>query len=178
MPPRARGLSPADREAWANYARMIAPLHPSESGVVKAPPAAARAAAERIESIRPPAVQSVPRPPTPPLSVGGQPGGLDKASWQRLRSGKLVAERRLDLHGQTVQHAYHALVSFLRAAHADRLRCVEIITGRGTGETGGAIRRELPHWLNRPDIRPLILGAAHPHALNPGSVRLLLRRIR
>jgi DNA-nicking Smr family endonuclease len=103
---------------------------------------------------------------------------LDKATWQRLRSGKLVAERRLDLHGLTVQHAFHALVSFLRSAHAERVRCVEIITGRGNGETGGAIRRELPHWLNLPEIRPLVLGAVHPHALNPGSVRVLLRRIR
>ena len=47
-----------------------------------------------------------------------------------------------------------------------------------SGESGGVIRRELPHWLNLPEIRPLILGAAHPHALNPGSVRLILRRIR
>ena len=42
----------------------------------------------------------------------------------------------------------------------------------------GVLRRELPLWLNRPDIRPLILAAAHPHAANPGSVRLLLRRAR
>jgi hypothetical protein len=33
-------------------------------------------------------------------------------------------------------------------------------------------------WLNRSDIRPLILAASHPHALNPGSVRILLRRQR
>jgi DNA-nicking Smr family endonuclease len=55
---------------------------------------------------------------------------------------------------------------------------VEVVTGRGSGETGGVIRREFPHWLNLPEIRPLILGATHPHALNPGSVRLILRRIR
>ncbi|WP_428484548.1 Smr/MutS family protein [Rhodopila sp.] len=119
-----------------------------------------------------------PRPIIPSLSVGGQPGGLDSATWQRFRSGKLPSARRLDLHGLTVQHAFHALVAFLRSAHADRLRCVEIITGRGNSENGGAIRRELPHWLNRPDLRPLVLAASHPHALNPGSVRLLLRRVR
>ena len=114
----------------------------------------------------------------PPLTVGDQPGGIDSATWQRFRSGKLVAARRLDLHGMTAQRAYHALISFLRSAHADQVRCVEVVTGRGSGETGGVIRRELPHWLNLPEIRPLILGAAHPHALNPGSVRLILRRIR
>ncbi len=58
------------------------------------------------------------------------------------------------------------------------MRCVEVITGRGGGETGGVIRREFPLWLNLPEIRPLILGAAHPHALNQGSVRLILRRKR
>lgn len=78
----------------------------------------------------------------------------------------------------TAQHAYHALISFLRTAHADRVRCVEVVTGRGSGENGGVIRREFPIWLNLPDIRPMILAASHPHAANPGSVRLLLRRVR
>ena len=110
---------------------------------------------------------------------------MDSGTWQRFRTGRLRAERVLDLHGQTAQRAYHALVGFVRAAHAERLRCVEIVTGRGRvrepaaglDPTGiGVIRRELPHWLNLPEIRPLVLAAAHPHAANPGSVRLLLRR--
>ena len=113
-----------------------------------------------------------------PLAVGDQPGGIDKATWRRFRTGKLVAARRLDLHGMTAQRAFHALVGFLRSAHAEQIRCVEVVTGRGSGEHGGVIRREFPHWLNLPEIRPLILGAAHPHALNPGSVRLILRRVR
>jgi DNA-nicking Smr family endonuclease len=113
-----------------------------------------------------------------PLAVGESPGGVDGASWQRLRGGKLVPERKLDLHGLTAQRAYHALVAFVRSAHADRLRCVEVITGRGSGDETGVLRRELPLWLNRPDIRPLVLAAAHPHAANVGAVRLLLRRVR
>jgi DNA-nicking Smr family endonuclease len=121
---------------------------------------------------------AAPRKIAAPLTVGDQPGGIDKATWQRFRTGKLAAVRRLDLHGMTAQRAFHALVSFLRSAHADQVRCVEVVTGRGSGETGGVIRREFPHWLNLPEIRPLILGAAHPHALNPGSVRLFLRRVR
>ena len=180
MPPRARVLSEADRAAWAAYAGMIAPL----PGRRTAPNAQ-----ETPIGIPPPAAVLPPRPAlnatvrsphtaTPPLSVGGQPGGLDGATWQRFRSGKLAAARTLDLHGLTVQHAFHALVAFLRNAHAQRLRCVEVVTGRGNGQTGGAIRREFPLWLNLPEIRPMVLGAAHPHTLNPGSVRLLLRRVR
>jgi DNA-nicking Smr family endonuclease len=112
------------------------------------------------------------------VSVGQQPAGLDKASWTRLRTGKLLPERSLDLHGRTAQHAYIALQGFLLRAHADRVRCVEVITGRGSGETGGVIRRELPLWLNLPQLRPLVLAVTHPHAANVGAVRLLLRRTR
>ncbi|MBS0562129.1 MAG: Smr/MutS family protein, partial [Proteobacteria bacterium] len=113
-----------------------------------------------------------------PVAVGVAPPGVDRATWQRLRGGRLVSERTLDLHGRTAERAFHALSGFLRAAQADGLRCVEVITGRGTGEAGGVLKRELPHWLNRPDLRPLVLAASHPHPANPGSVRILLRRIR
>ncbi len=90
----------------------------------------------------------------------------------------MASARTLDLHGKTAQAAFHALERFLISAHAERLRCVEVITGRGSGEQGGVIRRELPHWLNLPSLRPLVLAAAHPHAQNTGSTRLLLRRTR
>ena len=53
------------------------------------------------------------------LTVGTQPGGVDNATWQRFRTGKLRGARVLDLHGQTAQRAFHALVAFLRTAHAD-----------------------------------------------------------
>ena len=112
------------------------------------------------------------------MAVGSHPGGLDKASWNRFRSGKLIPQRTLDLHGRTAQRAFHALEAFLHRAHADGVRCIEVITGRGSGEHGGVLRRELPLWLNLPSLRPLVLAAAHPHAANPGSVRLLLRRSR
>jgi DNA-nicking Smr family endonuclease len=78
------------------------------------------------------------------------------------------------------------LRAFLRIAQTDRVRCVEIVTGRGDGERGGVLRRELALWLNLPDIRPMVLAAVHPHTssamhshvANSGSVRLLLRRPR
>ena len=41
---------------------------------------------------------------------------------------------------------------------------------------GGVLRRELPHWLNAPDLRRILLAAAHPHAANTGAVHLMLRR--
>lgn len=184
---KPRGLTESDRAAWGAYAGRIASLHgrspPTE------PERPDRSEPKDEPGSLPPAADPPPRVGLPPraaparathrpLAVGDPPGGVDGATWQRLRGGKLSPERSLDLHGLTAQRAFQALVAFLRSAHADGLRCVEVITGRGSGDAIGVLRRELPLWLNRPDIRPLVLAAAHPHAANPGSVRLLLRRVR
>ena len=177
MPPRPRRLSEADQALWATYAQQLAPLRgrPAKKPSVPTPPPDQPTPQPRpTATAKPPK----PRPFAAPLAVGTQPGGIDKATWHRFRSGKLATARTLDLHGMTAQRAFHALLSFLRTAHADQVRHVEVVTGRGSGDTGGVIRREFPHWLNLPEIRPLILAATHPHALNTGSVRLILRRIR
>lgn len=171
---RRKALTEADRAEWAAYASRVAPL----PGVVVPPMPTAPAPPVHVvvPDVVVPATRS--RLPGTLIAVGENPGGLDNASWNRLRSGKLPPARRLDLHGRTAQRAYHALHDFLASAHADRVRCVEVITGRGSGEAGGVIRRELPMWLNLPALRPLVLAASHPHAANPGSVLLLLRRPR
>ena len=171
---RRRALTNTDQAEWANYASRITPLRGSAPVVVPKPDITDVVVVPRVLS-RPPA-RLVRSPPA--VGIGAHPGGIDTGTWQRFTGGKLPAARRLDLHGQTTQRAFFALKSFLRTAHADHVRCVEVITGRGSGEAGGAIKREFPIWLNLPDIRPLILAASHPHAANSGSVRILLRRVR
>jgi len=178
MARRPRGLTEKERQDWAVFARLIRPLTGKSLPVVL----------EEPEPVAPPPpiaqthVHFKPAPPEPvravALQVGLHPGGLDNSSWNKFRSGKLPTMRTIDLHGRTVQRAYHALHQFLIDAHSDHVRCVEVITGRGAGENGGAIRRELPIWLNLPTLRPLVLAATHPHPSNLGSVRLLLRRPR
>ncbi len=168
-----RDLTESDRAAWASFTRLIEPL----SGRVHPEPSAGADALGPSRKVSAAVAAPRGRVVLPTVSIGVHPAGVDSSTWQRFRTGKLAAARQLDLHGHTAQHAYHTLTGFLRMAHADRVRCVEIITGRGSLE-GGVLRRELPLWLNLPDIRPLVLAAAHPHAANPGAVRLLLRRVR
>ena len=174
-PARRRvALTEQERQDWAAYVRLVRPLPGRVVPLLADIP---------VESEPPdrPVVLLAPRRtvrPVAALAVGDQPGGLDSGSWNRFRSGKLTPERTLDLHGRTAQRAFHALHAFLNAAYGDGVRCVEIITGRGTGETGGVLRRELPLWLNLPGLRPIVLAAAHPHAANQGAVRVLLRRAR
>ena len=163
-------LTEADRALWANFASRIRPL--AGRAPLRPVPGAEIAT---VPSTRhtPMTTGRVMHAPLAPLSIGTQPGGVDSATWHRFRTGRLPAARVLDLHGHTAQRAFHSLVSFLRSARAEGLRCVEVVTGQG-----GVLRRELPLWLNLPELRPLVLSAAHPHAANPGSVRLLLRRAR
>jgi DNA-nicking Smr family endonuclease len=175
-PARRKTLSERDVAVWAEYVRMVRPL----AGHVppEPPPAPAPVAEQAAAPVPATAPLAAPRRPAPELEIGLAPGGVDAASWRRFRGGKLAAVRTLDLHGSTAQRAHAALHAFLHAAQADGVRCVEVITGRGTQDGTGVLRRELPHWLNQAPLRAMILGAAHPHARNPGSVRLLLRRPR
>jgi DNA-nicking Smr family endonuclease len=168
-----RSKTREDLEIWVAYARGVRPLGqrkalvPSHGGS-RMSSALPRPSAAQLQNPR--------AAPLPPLVIGGQPAGLDHATWQRFRTGRIAPERRLDLHGHTLDRAFHALRAMLASAHAEGVRCVEVITGRGSAEGSGAIRRELPEWLNRAELRVLVLAAAHPHPANPGATRLLLRK--
>lgn len=155
-------VAPMPGKALPVPAQAVPPATPSAPAAPAAPlpakPAAPRAAAE--------------------ITVGTAPAGLDAKRWQALRRGRMKPERTLDLHGRRAQDAHGAVRQFLFAAVAEGLRCVAIVTGKGSSLEGGVLRRELPHWLNGPELRPLLLGAAHPHATNPGAVHLMLRRPR
>jgi DNA-nicking Smr family endonuclease len=175
---RKRGLTEADRALWQAYTARAAVRPLPGRG---AAPASAAPAPAAVQLPAPTTVaEPPPAPPRPPaeLRVGAAPGGLDARRWRDLRRGRTRPERVLDLHGRRAQEAHGALRSFLAEAQADGVRCVAVVTGKGSTPEGGVLRRELPHWLNAPDLRPLLLGAAHPHASNPGAVHLLLRRRR
>jgi DNA-nicking Smr family endonuclease len=172
-----RRLSEEDRAFWHAWAArtQVVPLKGRDP--LPAPPLP-----PAVQPLAPAASPLPARPtaalPPPELCIGHSPAGLDARRWKELRRGKLRPERRLDLHGQRAQEAHGAVRRFLHDAWADGIRCVEIVTGKGPAPEGGVLRRELPHWLNAPELRHLLLGAAHPHAANPGSVHLLLRRRR
>jgi DNA-nicking Smr family endonuclease len=179
-----RRLSDKERAEWLTFTHALGakPLRPAEA--TKAIAVASVPVAPVVTGpLSGPAPASPPRATRPirptlgELTVGGPAAGLDSASWDRLRRGRMRPERVLDLHGRTVQAAFGAFEHFIGAARADGIRCVEIVTGRGAGE-GGALRRELPLWLNLPQMRGAILAATHPHRANVGAVVLLLRRIR
>lgn len=185
----SRRLSDRERAEWLQFAQSIGarPLQVAEAlALARVAAATAAAAAPGVEAEGPsvssgkaglPAAGPAPKPRLAEIAVGEAAGGLDAASWEKLRRGRMRPERKLDLHGRTAPAAFAAFERFIAEARAEGVRCVEVVTGRGAGE-GGVLRRELPHWLNLPHIRGGILAAAHPHRANVGAVVLLLRRRR
>ena len=176
---RVKALSAEDLRLWAAYGQTLSRLMPGKvrlpvepEPVQVAGPEAAEAAASGSPNGKPNA-KSAASSGAGPVQVGLTPAGLDKATWKRFASGRIRAERRLDLHGHTAARAQQAVIRFVEAAYTEQARCVEIITGKGE-----ILWRELPHWLNAPGLRGVILAVAHPHAANTGSVRVLLRRVR
>ena len=125
------GTRPPDLAVWADYCAPFGPLPGrAQPETVRAAPSPRPLPQGEGETTPSPAAAA----PAAPLAVGDAPAGVDTASWNRLRTGRLAPERTLDLHGRTAQRAYHALAAFLHRAQADRVRCVEIITGRGEGD--------------------------------------------
>ncbi len=170
-----------DSELWRFVTRNVTPYraqrHPTPELAVAAPEPKARAMREAdFSAPSPPAVKRAPLP----LKLGAI-AAMDKRTGQRFKRGDMPVDGRLDLHGMTVDQAHGALVGFIRRSHARGARCVVVVTGKGDGGQGtGKIRREAPDWLNRPDLRPLILAVteARQHHGGAGALYVMLKRVR
>ncbi|MBM3506665.1 MAG: DNA mismatch repair protein MutS [Alphaproteobacteria bacterium] len=117
-----------------------------------------------------------------------QPGDIDAHDLKALRRGRIDIGARLDLHGMTQQDAHAALVRFLKRSASDGVRCVLVITGKGSvraadespyaGFGAGVLRAVLPRWLEAPELKPVVIASAQAGARHGGigARYVLLRR--
>ena len=101
---------------------------------------------------------------------------MDRRRFEKLRRGRLDPEARIDLHGMTSEHAHAALTGFILAAHAEGLRLVLVITGKGRPDAQamqphrhGILRHSVPHWLAAPPLSARILQVAPAHQRHGGA---------
>ena len=185
-PGETSGLKDEDLALWKHVTRDAKPLAkreppPARPAAPEAPPA--KAEPKKTESMAKPA-RPRPRPVTPvkrtePALEHGRAAGVDRRRTERLRRGRLPVEARLDLHGYTQGQAHSALDRFLGESQARSLRCVLVITGKGTTtEAGGVLRAQVPRWLNEPGNRARVLAFdyAQPKHGGLGALYVLLRR--
>ena len=106
------------------------------------------------------------------LRLGGPAGELEK-----LRSGSITPQNRLDLHGMVRDAARESVFRFVRQAGRSGLRCVAIVHGRGLRSPAGAVLKErVPQWLTQlPVSRHVIaFSSAPPDQGGDGALLLLL----
>lgn len=181
---------PPDFELWTEVTKSVTPLRRARASKAASQPLPAP---KPVPHISAPHVH-VPRPPVshapPPLAA------FDRRTAQKFLRGQVDIERRLDLHGVGVELARVHLLAFLRGAHAEQLRTVLVITGKGDSpfarhtlhgsahfhapERQGRLRRLVPEWLAEPDFRALVSGfqPAHPRHGGGGAYYVKIRRMR
>lgn len=155
----------------------------------------AKAKGEPVRSAAPPRAPSsspsvAPAPAKPRRAAGF---GLDGATAERLKRGKVEPEATLDLHGMTQAAAHAALAAFVRSAHERGRRCVLVVTGKGSPverETvpfslterpkAGVLKANVPRWLEEAEMRSAVAGvqSAHQRHGGAGALYVYLRRRR
>ncbi len=197
---RRRGLTAEERALWQQVAARAKPLRPEAAAEVSGgaaapdrlspepprppvePAAAVRAIAPRI--VDPPRV-TYDLAPDPGLSLETAHPHMDRRRFDNLRRGRMEPEARLDLHGMTSENAHARLIGFIQSAHANGLRLVLVITGKGRADAEaiqprrhGVLRHSLPHWLAAPPLagRVLQVASAHQKHGGGGAFYVYLRR--
>ncbi|MEP7315726.1 MAG: Smr/MutS family protein [Sphingomicrobium sp.] len=179
-----RKLSPDEAELWAKVTATIRPLSRARASAVvtedPVPQSPSRPSAiikvkGRVPSIRPPAAAVAKR-----KIVG--PGGLDGSWDRRLKSGSVIPDRTLDLHGHNLDGAWSAIDHGIEAAIAAGDRVVLLITGHARPGAPpierGKIRAAVHDWLahSRHADRIASVRGAHRRHGGGGSLYLILRR--
>lgn len=155
------------------------------------PPPPKRASAEPAKPAAPPKASAPPRAATgrrtAPLAE------FDRRAFRQVATGKVAIDARLDLHGLQQGDAHGRLRAFLLDSQAKGHRMVLVITGKGSEvETGdhlarmlgrqerGVLRRSVPQWLERPELRAIVLSytAASLRHGGDGALYVRLRKTR
>ena len=188
---KKRRLSTEEAELWAQVAATATPLHPQESqslpqceppalppSVRRGPPPETSTPAILIPvgAPPPPSRVSLDLAPDPHATLLGAKARMDRRRFEKLRRGRLDPEARLDLHGMTAERAHGALRGFILSAHADGLRLVLVITGKGRLperdsllHRPGVLRHQVPHWLAAPPLASKVLQIVPAHLKHGGG---------
>jgi DNA-nicking Smr family endonuclease len=175
---RGKLLSEAELALWRQVARTVKPL-PGRAPVEAEPDAEPAEPTPAAESTLPPAAPVPVRPsakPAPPPLVP-----LERRMRTQLRRGQQGVEAVIDLHGLRQDEAHAALRGFLRLQQQRGAKLVLVVTGKGIagdvpyGEERGILRRNVPHWLRLPDLRPLVLGFDEAEQRHGGAGALYIR---
>ena len=179
-PARLRRLSDEEIDLWIAVAKSVSRRKGAKlpsPRKIEAP--AAEAAPAQDEGGRkhpPPASRPAQHLPLAPL---------ERRLRKQLAQGRSAIDQSIDLHGMNQAQAHQALRGFLHHAQAQGDRLVLVVTGKGAPKASaserdgfdhlGVLRRIVPHWLQAPDMRAVVLGFEEAGRAHGGSGALYVR---
>ncbi len=194
-----RNVTADEARLWEHATRSLAPVKakprvvptPAPTAPASTPtqasqvPTSGKAPAAAREPSKVAIAKAKSRPPAPLAD-------FDRRKVRQIASGKIEVEARIDLHGSRQHDARASLRAFLLAAYAKGHKTVLVITGKGGEEPAdglgslmgerqrGVIRRNVPHWLEEPDLRAVVLSytQASPRHGGAGALYVQLRKAR
>jgi DNA-nicking Smr family endonuclease len=176
---RRRELSAEEHALWRGIARSVRPLRKHarrevDDGEVVTParPTPKVKAAKVVKTAVPARIAKPPGPP--PLAA------LARREKQQIARGRTAIDARIDLHGMTQAQAHAALVRFVRRAQADGAKFALVVTGKGSRSADvaserGVLRRQVPLWLQLPELRDAVVGFEEAHVAHGGEGALYVR---
>lgn len=188
---KPRRLSPAEEALWRKAMEQTSRMSGAQTlhEPIGQKPAKKVSNKAKQAAIQPFEIgSSVPARATQSAMRTDQPPAMDHKAWRKMKGGKLAPEARLDLHGHTLAQAQPRLTGFIMQSVGNGHRLVLVITGKGRGDLNGspfpvrqgALRRAVPHWLQSPPLRSLILQVTEAHRRHggEGALYVYLRRNR
>lgn len=198
---RRRHLDDEDAALWDHAAQSVEPLKKAKSRVhpadeLKDKPGERPRAKAAAAPVHPVHAKPVKPAQSEPVRAVKKPApevtGIERKKLKRLRKGHIEIDGRIDLHGLRQDEAHGALRAFLHRAQGRGWRWVIVITGKGIRQPRdadeafdmsrardrGVLKRNVPRWLEEPDLRPLIISyttAAIEHG-GEGALYVHLRK--
>lgn len=178
---RKRSLSEHERELFESAMEDAQPLGKAPPRRKKLAPAASPEAKTKTNAKVPVLDQ-----PQIPQRHGRRTIGIDGNTAERLRRGQLEPQAHLDLHGMSERAAHRALITFVHAARARRLRLLLVVTGKGARDSGktdaktafdlgldmqarGILRNLTPRWLAESGLREMVADVREAHRRHGGA---------
>jgi DNA-nicking Smr family endonuclease len=179
-PVRLRRLSDEEIDLWIAVSKSVARRKGAKlPSARKLEPAAVEAAGSPPEPPRKRAAPAPKIPAQPPLAP------LERRLKKQLARGRSAIDQSIDLHGMTQAQAHQALRGFLIYAQSQGDRLALVVTGKGAPKTRifgsddfdgpGVLRRLVPHWLQAPELRAVVLGFEEAGRAHGGSGALYVR---
>lgn len=192
--PPEKQLSPGTHndegaDLWSAYKKTVKPLKRTRPYPVERQPHKTAGSAEKHYDS-----ESLPVGEGLPFGRQERPNTTERSLVykSRRRLKRPLVEKTLDLHGYKQVQAYKRLHIFIAQAAREGIRCVLVITGKGTfskahygqpadgGEERpvGILRQNVPVWLHERFFRALVskIAPAHPQDGGSGAIYVFLKR--